>query len=168
MADASNKLTPFKVKLMPEYAVNIPFWPRADSTDALIPKELLRRVELWQTDFENNFVPESGWKSDAAKIRWAQMARVLETDLREALRGVAELEVDLWPLLEEEDDGDVVANAVSDELRGALDRRRASTGSRFIGSADLAGRIRPQRPSDDLSPSRHRAVRDSRGRSGLG
>ena len=149
MAEASNKLTPVKVKLMPEYAVDIPFWPRANSTDALIPKELLRRLELWQTEFENNFVPESGWKSDEAKLRWAQMARVLETDLRAALAGVAELEVDLWPLLEEDDDGDVVGDAVSDDVRDASSRGAESTGGRFIGPADLAGRVGPQRPLDD-------------------
>ena len=103
MAGASKKLPMAKIKLMPEYRIGIPLWPRAASTDALIPAELLCRLTAWQADFEDNFVPESGWSSAEAKLRWTQTAQAVERDLREALAGLAELKVDLWPLLDDEE-----------------------------------------------------------------
>jgi hypothetical protein len=51
------------------------------------------------------------------------MARVLETDLREALAGLAEREVDLWPLVEEDLNGEVMADTASDGVREASNQK---------------------------------------------
>jgi hypothetical protein len=104
---------PVIVTLSPDYAVGGPLWPRGESTDALVPAELMDRLTSWQMDFEDNFVPESGWISDQARTRWAEVAVIVERDLRGALAGVAEVEVDLWPLQDEDDDGDSIGPAGS-------------------------------------------------------
>jgi hypothetical protein len=102
---SSIELAPARVKLMPEYGVDIPLWPRADSTDSLVPAELLRRLESWQTDFDDNFLAESGWKTEEAKGRWALQAVTLKVELRADLAGKTEREVDLWPLGHDDADG---------------------------------------------------------------
>ena len=90
--------TPATVTLMPEYSVGVPLWPLGDSTDALVPEGLLVKLMSWQADFVANFRWETGWRSQAAKERWAAAAVPLEAELREALAGKAEVKVDLWPL----------------------------------------------------------------------
>lgn len=89
---------PTSVRLMPEYSAPSPLWPLSDATDALVPKPLLARLIAWQQDFDANFRWNSGWQSQEARTRWANEAETLEAELREALRGKAELTVDLWPL----------------------------------------------------------------------
>lgn len=89
---------PATVTLMPEYSVGVPLWPLGDSTDELVPEGLLVKLMSWQADFVVNFHWETGWRSQAAKERWAAAAVPLEAELREALAGKAEVKVDLWPL----------------------------------------------------------------------
>ena len=89
---------PMSIRLSPDYSAPSPLWPSSDATDALVPKELLARLIMWQRDFDGNYHWESGWTSEEAKARWAGQAAELEADLRVALDGRAELTVDLWPL----------------------------------------------------------------------
>ena len=86
------------MRLSPDYNAPSPLWPLSDATDALVPESLLARLVAWQEYFDANFRWDSGWQSDEAKSRWAAEAAILETDLRGALAGKAELTVDLWPL----------------------------------------------------------------------
>jgi hypothetical protein len=90
---------PVVLRLMPEYNVEVPLFPQSDYTDALVPKSLLAKLMKWQEDFETDFHYETGWRSLEAKERWAAQASPLETELRSALAGKADLVVDLWPLL---------------------------------------------------------------------
>ena len=89
---------PTSVRLSPDYSAPSPLWPSSDATDALVPEPLLSRLVAWQKDFDTNFRWNTGWESEEAKSRWANEAVTLEAELREALRGKAELTVDLWPL----------------------------------------------------------------------
>lgn len=86
------------VTLSPDYGAPSPLWPLSDETDALVPPELLRSLLSWQRDFDANFHHENGWRSDAARERWAAEADRLEVQVRMALVGRAELTVNLWPL----------------------------------------------------------------------
>ena len=76
----------------------MPLWPSSDSTDALVPSELLSRLIIWHEEFLNNFDVDNGWRSEEVMNRWASEANVLIAELQSALVGKAELEVDLWPL----------------------------------------------------------------------
>jgi len=89
---------PTSVRLSPDYSAPSPLWPSSDKTDAFVPESLLTRLIAWQRDFDTNFRWDTGWETQEAKIRWANEAETLEAELREALRGKAELTVDLWPL----------------------------------------------------------------------
>lgn len=97
---------PSVVTLMPEYGVDVPLWPLEESTDRLVPQELLAKLMAWQAFFDNNFRWDTGWCSEDAKSRWADEAVGLEAELREALTGKAEVVVDLWPLRSHQADGD--------------------------------------------------------------
>jgi hypothetical protein len=87
-----------QVRISPDYSAPSPLWPSADETDALVSVDLLARLIAWQEGFDANFHWETGWRSEPAKVRWAEDADVLVAELREALEGKAELTVDLWPL----------------------------------------------------------------------
>jgi hypothetical protein len=89
---------PIRLRLSPDYSAPSPLWPSSDDTDALVPSELLERLVAWQKAFDRNFHWEKGWQSEQARDEWAATAIELEAELRAALRGKAELEVDLWPL----------------------------------------------------------------------
>ena len=91
---------PTTVTFGPEYGVEVPLWPLADSTNELVPDDLLAKLISWQADFDANFHWETGWSSDEHKTRWAETAAGLETELRAALEGKAEVIVNLWPLEE--------------------------------------------------------------------
>ena len=86
------------VRLSPDYSAPSPLWPGSDETDALVPASLLAKLVAWQEYFDSNFIPETGWCSDDAKVQWANTAVELEAELREVLAGRADLVVDLWPL----------------------------------------------------------------------
>lgn len=88
---------PSTVTFSPDYSAPSPLWPLSDATDALVPPALLVNLIAWQEEFDSNFGWEKGWSSDEAKSKWAEEAVKLEAELREALAGIAELVVDLWP-----------------------------------------------------------------------
>ena len=100
MAAESERLQrrPPTVELSPDYGAEMPLWPQEDVTDSLVPAELKERLLAWQQVFEANFEPPSGWKSMTIKSQWAETAVQLEADLRAAVDGRVEVEVDLWPL----------------------------------------------------------------------
>jgi len=83
---------------MPEYSVEIPLFPQSDDTNALVPEHLLAQLIRWQSEFDENFHYEKGWKSTEVKDRWAAEADPLEAALRETLKGKVDLVVDLSPL----------------------------------------------------------------------
>jgi hypothetical protein len=89
---------PVVIRFMPEYGVDVPLFPQSDDTDALVPEDLLAKLMRWQSEFDKNFHYEMGWKSTEVRDRWAAEAVPLEAELREALKGKADLVVDLWPL----------------------------------------------------------------------
>lgn len=91
---------PVVIRLMPEFGVDVPLFPQSDFTEALVPEDLLAKLISWQGQFLDNYVFETGRRSPDARDRFAADAGPLETALREALQGKAELEVDLWPVLE--------------------------------------------------------------------
>ncbi len=84
------------VRLMPEYSAATPLWGDWQRLD--LPELLLRRLVMWQADFDFNFGWDHGWKSDAAREAWAAEAAELETSLRRAVGDRARVVVDLWPL----------------------------------------------------------------------
>jgi hypothetical protein len=89
---------PVVIRLMPEIGVDVPLFPRSDDTDEMVPEDLLAKLMRWQSDFAQNFHFERGWNSTIARDRWAADAVPLEAALRQALKGKADLVVDLWPL----------------------------------------------------------------------
>jgi hypothetical protein len=89
-----------ELKLMPEYCVDVPLWPRSLDTDAMVPPVLIQRLIQWQAAFARSFSDICGWTSGAAMEQWANDAILLEQDLRHALPPSVTLIVDLWPLAE--------------------------------------------------------------------
>ncbi len=88
-----------RLRLMPDYVSGISaLWPSSDSTDALVPPELLTRLVAWNDEFNANFDYEQGWRSDEACKHWAKEAVELVAELQSTLEGKVELEIDLWPL----------------------------------------------------------------------
>jgi hypothetical protein len=85
-----------------EYGAELPLWGEGwgniDWRFTKFSPELLDRLAAWQRAFDENYDYETGWRSDAAKDRWAHDANDLATDLRVALGTRAELVVNLWPL----------------------------------------------------------------------
>jgi hypothetical protein len=90
---------PIVLRLFPEWVVGlVPVFPQSDDTDALIPEGLLERLIAWNDYFNANCHWERGWQSEEVKTKWAEEARPLVAELRDALKGKAKLVVDLWPL----------------------------------------------------------------------
>ena len=89
---------PIVIRMAPDWGAEVPLWPQSDDTDRLIPAPLLARLVLWQEVFLNNYTLDEWWRSIESKERWEATAEELEPEVREALRGKAELVVDLWPL----------------------------------------------------------------------
>ncbi len=87
---------PPTIELSPEYGQEVPLWREVSS--AHVPDSLMLKLKAWQSTFESHFDPETGWDSDLVKDRWAREAVALEAELREAVAGEVEVEVDLWPL----------------------------------------------------------------------
>ena len=88
---------PIRLRLFPEYMVDVPVFPRSDDTDALLPEGLLDRLIAWNEFFNENYHYEKGWRSEEAKEKWAEEAPSLVADLKDSLADKAELEIDLWP-----------------------------------------------------------------------
>lgn len=91
------------VCLSVEYSVKIPLWGDWPP-DTRLPDELRDRLAAWQAEFDEQFHWESGWRSKAAREHWMSQAGDLADTLREVLKGRAELEVNLWPVADEERD----------------------------------------------------------------
>ncbi len=87
------------LRLMPDYAANVPLW--GGDIDALdLSPWLLDRLAQWQDDFNANFDASTGWSSSEARERWGELGARLAGELRRALPDGVTLEVDLWPLEE--------------------------------------------------------------------
>jgi hypothetical protein len=90
------------LRLMPEYTADLPLWGSVLS-DLKLSGKLLDELAVWQQQFDDNFDPFSRWSSEDVKAEWAARAVVLELDLRIEIKGRAVLEVDLWPLDEDDE-----------------------------------------------------------------
>ena len=88
------------LRLSPDYTPPdwVPLWPSSDYTDALVPTELLPRLIAWQDQFIENLDADRGWRSEEVMDQWAAEGCKLAAELETALKGKAELVVDLWPL----------------------------------------------------------------------
>ena len=85
------------LRLMPDYAADLPLWGRSPE-QLRLSSWLLDRLALWQDEFDRNFDPFSGWTTPEARDKWSREADRLARELRAALPDEIELEVDLWPL----------------------------------------------------------------------
>jgi hypothetical protein len=85
------------VKLMPDYAAELPLW-HYHWWDLNLPPELLNELADWQQAFDANFDPFKGWSSQGAKLEWAAEGERLIEKVRTALPTGFTVEVDLWPL----------------------------------------------------------------------
>ncbi len=72
------------IRPAPDYGVEVPLWPQADETDALVPEDLLHRLMAWQTDWETHFHYERGWDSEDSEARWRRDGSALATEVRSA------------------------------------------------------------------------------------
>jgi hypothetical protein len=90
---------PLRLRLAPDYVMGISgLWPSSDDTDAMVSPELLTRLVAWNDEFNVNFHYERGWRSEEARDRWAEESVDLAAQVRAAVEGKAELQIDLWPL----------------------------------------------------------------------
>jgi hypothetical protein len=90
---------PIVLRLFPEYVMDlVPVFPQSDDTDALIPEDLLTRLISWNNYFNLSYHFEKGWQSKEAKVKWSEDSIPLVAELGDALKGKAELVVDLWPM----------------------------------------------------------------------
>ena len=89
-----------RLRLSPDYTppAFVPVWHSSPYTDALVPPKLIDELIAWHEEFNENFDPDRGWRSKEVMDRWAAEGNKLAAELRSALVGKAELEVDLWPL----------------------------------------------------------------------
>jgi hypothetical protein len=90
-------IQPIVLRLVPEYTDEVPVFPRSDDTDAPTPPALLHRMVAWNRYFNENFQWDEGWRSEEAKINWAEGAVPLVAEFKDVLAGKAEPGVDLWP-----------------------------------------------------------------------
>jgi hypothetical protein len=84
---------------MPDYVMGLSgLWPSSDFTDALVPPELLATLVAWNDEFNINVDLEGHWRSEEARNHWAEITGELVKQVRSALAGRVEFEIDLWPL----------------------------------------------------------------------
>ena len=74
----------------------MPLWGRRWESLDLDPA-LLERLARWQTVFDANFDPESGWQDEQTRDTWAVEGDRLTAALRLAVPDV-EILADMWPL----------------------------------------------------------------------
>jgi hypothetical protein len=85
------------ILLSPEYAYDLPLSGPYRQLD--ISASLLDALGDWQQFFEDHFDPYAGgWKTEESRRTWAEDAVELEFRLRRAVWSRAIVEVDLWPL----------------------------------------------------------------------
>lgn len=93
---------PSVIILAPDYKAPLPLWGEGFGNIAWqftkFPPQLLDRLAAWQQDFDDNYHHGTGWRSAAARDRWAHDAGDLAKDVQAALGTRTELAVDLWPL----------------------------------------------------------------------
>lgn len=85
------------VKLMPDYACELPLW-KVDWWEPSLSNSLLNDLADWQQGFDEGFDERKGWRSDPTAKTWANDAENLVARMRDELDGRFGLEVDLWPL----------------------------------------------------------------------
>ena len=85
------------VKLMPDYACELPLW-NAAWWDLSLSNSLLNDLADWQEAFDAGFQEVEGWRTVQAAEAWGADAAILVARLRDELGGRLGLEVDLWPL----------------------------------------------------------------------
>jgi hypothetical protein len=80
---------PNVIVLAADYMAPLPLWGEGSGNIAWqstkFPPELLDRLATWQQDFDHNYHHDTGWRSDAARDRWAHDATDLAADVQTAL-----------------------------------------------------------------------------------
>ena len=86
-----------RLKLMPEYACEMPLW-NCHWRDLNLSPGLLARLAAWQRQFDMNFHYEDGWMEDSEREAWTLESVLLVEGLKKQLPRSVILEVDLWPI----------------------------------------------------------------------
>lgn len=73
------------IRLAPDYGVEVPLWPQADETDALVPEVLLQKLIAWQTFWETHSDYDRGWDSEESEARWRKDGSVLAAEVKSVL-----------------------------------------------------------------------------------
>jgi hypothetical protein len=73
------------IRMAPDYGVEVPLWPQADETAALVPEDLLQRLMAWQAFWESHHDYERGWDSEDARTSWRKDGAVLAAEVKNAL-----------------------------------------------------------------------------------
>src|SRR5262245_10970519 len=91
---------PDEIRLSPDYSAPLPLWGQGCVPWQLtkFTPELLDRLAAWQSEFDDNFQWETGWRSPEIRDHWAAQAEKLAADVRAELGTRARLTVALWPL----------------------------------------------------------------------
>ena len=74
--------------------MEVPLWPQADETDALIPEALLPKLIAWQAEWSVHVHYENGWDSEDVKSQWERDGAKLASEIREVLPRRMKLKTD--------------------------------------------------------------------------
>lgn len=80
---------------------DLPVWG-VDWRNPDLPSDLVTDLIRWQREFDDNFDPIAGWRSEVIRDRWSVQVPNLVAGLQKALGGNLLLEIDLWPLLDDD------------------------------------------------------------------
>lgn len=88
-----------RLKLMPDYGVDVPLWAGVSNWEDLeLPEHLIDRLRSWQADFDDGYRVGFGWLSSDRREAWARESERIIELLREHLDPQIDLVVDLWPM----------------------------------------------------------------------
>ena len=88
-----------RLKLMPDYGVDVPLWAgTANWEDLALPTHLIERLRTWQADFDDAFRFDRGWLDPDRREAWTRESARLVDLLHEHLDPTVDLVVDLWPI----------------------------------------------------------------------
>jgi hypothetical protein len=82
------------IRMAPDYGVEVPLWPQADETDALVPDDLLHKLISWQAYWESHHSWDRGWDSEDSMARWRKEGSALAAEVKDALPRPWKLKVD--------------------------------------------------------------------------
>lgn len=93
---------PAVIRFAPDYGAKLPLWGEGFGNIAWqftkFSPRLLDRLAAWQQEFDDNHDYRSGWRTAAARDRWARTGERLAAQVQAELGTRTQLDVDLWPL----------------------------------------------------------------------